>query len=115
MKCRSTATAVPATTELWTRNAQFAPTAAQQNSAGEVNWSITSNGGPMNAKNATLLPEPTESEIQHTAYLLWLENGKPEGRDLENWFAAKELLRHRHAPPVTGKRRARSVPPFVAS
>jgi len=40
-------------------------------------------------------PEPTEAEIQHTAYLLWLENGRPEGRDRENWLAAKELLRHR--------------------
>lgn len=42
-------------------------------------------------------PEPTEAEIQHTAYLLWLENGQPSGRDLEHWFAAKELLRHHHA------------------
>ena len=42
-------------------------------------------------------PEPTEAEIQHTAYLLWLEGGRVPGRDLDNWLAAKELLRHRHA------------------
>jgi hypothetical protein len=43
------------------------------------------------------LHEPTEAEIQHAAYLLWIEEGQPEGRDLEHWLAAKELLRHRHA------------------
>lgn len=40
--------------------------------------------------------EPSEAEIQHTAYHLWLESGRPEGRALEHWLAAKELLRHRH-------------------
>ena len=63
----------------------------------------------------TLLPEPSETEIQHAAYYLWLENGKPEGRDRENWFAAKELLRHRHAPAVKAHRRQplATVPPAV--
>jgi len=41
-------------------------------------------------------PAPTEAEIQKEAYYLWLENGCPVGRDLENWLAAKELLLHRH-------------------
>lgn len=40
--------------------------------------------------------EPTEGEIQHAAYLLWIEDGRPEGRDLDHWFAAKEMLCHRH-------------------
>lgn len=44
-----------------------------------------------------IIPEPTEAEIQHEAYLLWIESGRLPGHDLENWFAAKELLRHRHA------------------
>ena len=53
-------------------------------------------------------PEPTEAEIQHEAYLLWLESGRLPGRDLENWLAAKELLRHRHGRvPATRRRRAR--------
>jgi hypothetical protein len=43
------------------------------------------------------IPEPTEAEIQHEAYLLWVESGRLPGHDLENWFAARELLRHRHA------------------
>ena len=53
-------------------------------------------------------PEPTEAEIQHTAYLLWLENGRPEGRDRENWLAAKELLRHRRGAAV-GRRQPLSM------
>lgn len=40
--------------------------------------------------------EPSELEIQHAAYLLWIEAGRPEGKDLEHWQAAKELLSHRH-------------------
>lgn len=41
-------------------------------------------------------PEPTDAEIQHAAYMLWIENGRPEGHDLEHWLAAKEMLCHRH-------------------
>jgi hypothetical protein len=59
-------------------------------------------------------PDPTEAEIQHTAYLLWLENGQPEGRDQEHWFAAKELLKHHHARASGRKRQpASTVPPPV--
>lgn len=56
--------------------------------------------------------EPSEAEIQHTAHLLWLESGQQPGHDLEHWFAAKELLRHRHA--TAGSRTAPSpIPPAV--
>lgn len=39
-------------------------------------------------------PEPTERDIQKAAYFLWLEQGRPEGRDEQTWLTAKELLRH---------------------
>ena len=42
-------------------------------------------------------PEPSESDIQKAAYFLWLELGRPAGRELETWLAAKELLRHRRS------------------
>jgi hypothetical protein len=51
--------------------------------------------------------DPTEEEIRHEAYLIWLADGRPEGRDLDHWLAARELLRHRHARPP-GRRRARA-------
>jgi hypothetical protein len=57
-------------------------------------------------KAAPVPPEPTESEIQHEAYLLWIEEGRPEGRDQEHWFAARELLRHRHGRTVHSRHHA---------
>ena len=40
--------------------------------------------------------EPGEAEIQKLAYHLWLEGGCRQGVELDNWLAARELLRHRH-------------------
>lgn len=39
--------------------------------------------------------EPDEAEVQHTAYLLWVEAGHPAGSHAEQWLAARELLRRR--------------------
>lgn len=41
-------------------------------------------------------PEPSEAEIQKIAYHLYVESGCVPGHDLENWLAAKELLKHHH-------------------
>lgn len=49
----------------------------------------------MKSKPIVFLREPTEARIQHAAYLLWIEDGRPEGRDLAHWFAAREMLCHR--------------------
>lgn len=51
-------------------------------------------------------PAPTEAEIQHAAYHLWLQGGCRHGHDLEDWFAARALLQHRHARPAGRIRRA---------
>jgi hypothetical protein len=56
-------------------------------------------------------PEPTEAEIRHAAHQLWLEQGQPDGRELDHWFAAKQTLLHHHGR-TTGrgkKREAASV------
>lgn len=55
--------------------------------------------------------EPTEAEIQHAAYMLWLEEGKPEGRAVEHWHAAQELLRHHHGRDGGDARRHAPRPP----
>lgn len=39
-------------------------------------------------------PVPAEHDIRHAAYYLWEAAGRPAGRDLEFWFAARERLRH---------------------
>jgi hypothetical protein len=44
--------------------------------------------------------EPTEAEIAHEAYRRWLESGQAPNRDLENWHAAREFLRHHHGHTV---------------
>jgi hypothetical protein len=59
-------------------------------------------------KTASSRP-PTEQEIQHAAYLLWIENGRPEGRDLEHWLAAKEMLCHRHGRDASTRRPAPEI------
>jgi Protein of unknown function (DUF2934) len=46
--------------------------------------------------NTKPIPDPSEEEIQKQAYLLYLASGSVPGRDVENWLAAKELLKHRH-------------------
>ena len=58
---------------------------------------------------ASVVREPTEAEIQHAAYLLWIENGRPEGRDLEHWLAAKEMLCHRHGRDAKTRRPAPEI------
>jgi hypothetical protein len=60
----------------------------------------------MKRKATVTLREPTEAEIQHAAYLLWVENGRPEGRDREHWFSAKEMLCHRQGRDATTGQRA---------
>ena len=54
-------------------------------------------------------PEPTEAEIQHAAHQLWLELGRPEGRAHDHWFAARELLLHRHGRAGHGRHTAAPV------
>lgn len=57
-------------------------------------------------RTVTLTLEPSEEEIQHAAYFLWEAEGKPVGRDLEIWLAARERLRHRLPPRRPRTRRA---------
>ncbi len=67
----------------------------------------------MKTKTKASAPEPTEAQIQHVAYLLWLENGQQPGHDLENWLAAKEYLRHHAAPGKTGRHLTNAIPPAI--
>jgi hypothetical protein len=63
----------------------------------------------MKRKTASTTPEPTEAQIQHAAYLLWVEEGRPEGRDLEHWHAAREMLCHRHGRDAHTRRPAPEI------
>ena len=39
---------------------------------------------------------PTREEIASLAYKLYLESGSQEGRDLENWVQAEQILRQQN-------------------
>jgi len=40
-------------------------------------------------------PDLTE-EVRTEAYLLWLGEGQPQGRDMEHWLQAESTVRRRH-------------------
>lgn len=46
-----------------------------------------------------------EAQIRETAYLLWLDDGQPEGRDQEHWLKAIDAL-----TPAKPKRKAPAKP-----
>lgn len=67
----------------------------------------------MKTRTAPIPPaaEPSESEIQKVAYRLWVEGGCREGVEIDNWFAAKELIRHHHGrAPGHSKSQAEATP-----
>ena len=53
-------------------------------------------------------PEVPLEDIQKCAYYLWLQAGRPTGRDVEFWDSARERLRHAaqiaHSPAVLSVR-----------
>jgi len=38
---------------------------------------------------------PTEEKIRQLAHTLWEQEGRPEGRDVQHYLAAKEILEQR--------------------
>jgi len=38
-------------------------------------------------------PEPDDRRVRERAYLIWVEEGKPEGRELDHWLRAKWELK----------------------
>jgi hypothetical protein len=40
------------------------------------------------------LPPPTHEQIMQRAHRLWIEAGRPEGRDREHWLEAERQLRN---------------------
>lgn len=46
-----------------------------------------------------------EAKVRETAYLMWLDEGQPEGRDMEHWLKAVDAL-----TPAKPKRKAPAKP-----
>jgi hypothetical protein len=43
---------------------------------------------------------PTDAQISDTAYLIWLNEGQPQGRDTQHWLMAVDALTAR---PIKAK------------
>lgn len=61
-----------------------------------------------------------ETQIRETAFLLWLDDGQPQGRDQEHWLRAIETLKMaetkaKPARKVAAKPRAASAAPKKAA
>lgn len=39
--------------------------------------------------------EPAMAQVAEEAYLLWLSEGQPAGRDVEHWLLAEQIVRSR--------------------
>ncbi len=50
----------------------------------------------------------TEEQIRGLAYAIWEQEGRPEGKDLEYYFRAKQMLEEREADSSPAKE---PVPP----
>jgi hypothetical protein len=53
----------------------------------------------------------TEAQIRELAYTIWEQEGRPEGKDLEYYFRAKQMLEEREAASSPAKE---PVPPASA-
>jgi hypothetical protein len=54
--------------------------------------------------------KPTDREIAIVAYLLWLEEGRPDGTEREDWFRAEAMLKAALAEQCEGLSRRASIP-----
>jgi hypothetical protein len=56
----------------------------------------------------TTLNSPTipEERVRAIAYTLWLEEGRPNGRDEAHWFKANELVAAEIVPSTVPKKAA---------
>jgi hypothetical protein len=61
-------------------------------------------------------PTPDEAQIRETAYLFWLDEGQPVGRDQEHWLKAIDALTPaapKKARKTPAKTRTSSAKPAV--
>ena len=57
---------------------------------------------------------PTEEQIKELAYQMWEQQGRPEGKDVEHYYAAKQMLEEQEAARARASR-PRATPPAPAA
>jgi hypothetical protein len=73
------------------------------NSAGKPAPKAETRTTPTNGEAPASNP-PNREQIANLAYQLYIKSGGQEGRDLENWLQAEELLRQRWNGPASSPR-----------
>lgn len=68
----------------------------------------------MSAKNEFKPGYPSSEEIAATAYGIWEQEGRPEGRDLQHWLQAEAQLRAVRQPEAPSVIRPPARKPLVA-
>ena len=58
----------------------------------------------MNLTRQKEVTMPTEEQIKELAYIMWEQEGRPEGRDVEHYFAAKQMLEEQEAAQARASR-----------
>ena len=59
-------------------------------------------------------PKPPQDEVAKKAYAIYLKEGCPQGRDVQNWLEAETQISHAEAEPAPSKP-ANAKPPDIAS
>jgi plasma-membrane proton-efflux P-type ATPase len=58
--------------------------------------------------------KPEQDEVARKAYAIYLKEGRPQGRDVQNWLEAETQISHAEAEPASAKP-AGAKPPDIAS
>lgn len=58
---------------------------------------------------------PTEEEIRTLAYKIWQDEGQPEGKDVEHYYRARQMLEEREASMRVAKPEAKPQPTRTAT
>ncbi|MBI5684264.1 MAG: DUF2934 domain-containing protein [Verrucomicrobia bacterium] len=56
-------------------------------------------------------PELNPADVAACAYLIWVKEGRPHGRDAEHWFQAEAMLRAMRAADAEAAREAANTDP----
>ena len=61
----------------------------------------------------TVVVQDSDEQIRKQAYYLWQQDGCPDGRALDHWLAAQEIVRRRHGEVARVRLRHREKVPLL--
>ena len=67
----------------------------------------------MRENRQTLVHQEVDEQVRQQAYELWQQEGCPNGRALDHWLAAGEIIRRRHGEVARVRLRHREKVPLL--